>query len=392
MTGKWHNKLRQLHEDYGPIIRIGPEELSYAHPDAWDDIYGRYVPAQRKENGKPVWYVSPDAHDMVGATLGDHGRMRRVMAPGFTYSAMCQQEPLIKTHVDLFLQRLQEKSQINGGVLDMLEWLTYCTFDLIGDLSFGEPFGCLTDSMLHPFLQLVFANIYVTHILMLCKRNPFFYPFLPLKTTYQMYKDFAKHVVVLKEVVSKRLKLGTQRHDFVDIMTSKQPGKSLYMTNEEIFKNAILLTGGGAETTSTTLSGMCYMLSMRPDIKTKIVSELHDVFPDEESINMRSVAKLVYTGAFIEETMRFYPPGPNAMWRQTPPSGNTILGDMVPGNVVLGIPHRVLYRSKNWWHDPDGFHPERWLPEGQRPREFDNDRRDGFHPFSYGPRQCIATK
>lgn len=70
---------------------------------------------------------------MVGATLGDHGRMRRVMAPGFTYSAMCQQEPLIKTHVDLFLQRLQEKSQVNGGVLDMLEWLTYCTFDLIGE-------------------------------------------------------------------------------------------------------------------------------------------------------------------------------------------------------------------------------------------------------------------
>lgn len=84
--------------------------------------------------------------------------------------------------------------------------------------------------MLHPFLQLVFANIYVTHILMLCKRNPFFYPFLPLKTTYQMYKDFARHVVVLKEVVSKRLKLGKQRHDFVDIMTSKQPGKSLVST------------------------------------------------------------------------------------------------------------------------------------------------------------------
>lgn len=59
---------------------------------------------------------------------------------------------------------------------------------------------------------------------------------------------------------------------------------------------------------------------------------------------------------------------------------------------VLGIPHRVLYRSRLWWHKPDEFHPERWLPDEQRPKEFDNDRRDGFHPFSYGPRQCIAVK
>lgn len=59
---------------------------------------------------------------------------------------------------------------------------------------------------------------------------------------------------------------------------------------------------------------------------------------------------------------------------------------------MLGIPHRVLYRSRLWWHKPDEFHPERWLPDEQRPKEFDNDRRDGFHPFSYGPRQCIAVK
>lgn len=164
---------------------------------------------------------------MVGANLGDHGRMRRVMAPGFTYGAMCKQEALIKVHVDLFLRRLAETSKLNGGVLNMLEWLTYCTFDLIGDLSFGQPFGCLTNSMLHPFLQLVFANIYVTHILMLCKRNAFFYPFLPLKTTYKMFRDYKTHVVVLKEVVQQRLGLGKQRDDFVDVMTAKQPGKSL---------------------------------------------------------------------------------------------------------------------------------------------------------------------
>ncbi|CAG8958605.1 hypothetical protein HYFRA_00009922 [Hymenoscyphus fraxineus] len=389
ISGKWHTKIIKLHYKYGPVVRIGPNELSYSCPEAWDDIYGRYVPAKRKENSKPVWYCSPDAHDMVGANLGDHGRMRRVFAPAFTYGAMCDQEPLISKHVDLFLDRLGEKAQGGKAEVNILEWLTYCTFDLIGDLSFGESFGCLRESMMHPWIQLVFANIYVTHIFILCRRIPFFFAFLPLKTTYQLFKDFTKHTKVLREVVDRRLALTTKRHDFVDTMTSK-PTKTLYLTREEIFKNAILLTGGGAETTSSSLTGMSYILATRPHIKEAIIKELHQVFASEDEINMRSVAKLSYTGAFIEESMRYYPPGPNTMWRVTPPEGNTILGDFIPGNTVVGIPHRVMYRSEYNFKKADEFHPERWLPEEQRPLEFANDRRDGFHPFSYGPRACIA--
>ncbi|KAK1585491.1 cytochrome P450 [Colletotrichum navitas] len=393
MTGKWHVKIMELHNKYGPIVRVGPDELSYALPEAWDDIYGRYVPAKRKENSKPAWYCSPDAHDMVGATLGDHGRMRRVMAPGFTYGAMCRQEPLIRQHVDLFLLRLDELCVRGlgegGAVVNMLEWFTYCTFDIIGDLSFGEPFGCLKDSMLHPWLRLVFANIYITHLFMLCKRIPFFYVFLPVKATVQMYRDFTRHVVVLRQVVERRLALRKKRDDFMDVMSST-PKKSLYMTQEEMFKNAILLTGGGAETTSSALTGMAYTLANRPDLKRKITEELHATFATEDDINMRSVANLTYTGAFIQESLRYYPPGPNAMWRMTPPEGNTILGEDIPGNTILGIPHRVVYRSEKFWKHAQEFRPERWLPEGQRPAEFDDDRRDGFHPFSYGPRACIA--
>lgn len=109
------------------------------------------------------------------------------------------------------------------------------------------------------------------------------------------------------------------------------------MTREEIFKNAILLTGGGAETTSSSLTGMSYILATMPHIKELIVKELHATFSSESEINMRSVASLSYTGAFIEELLRFYPPGPNSMWRITPPEGNTILGDFIPGNVSTAV-------------------------------------------------------
>ncbi|KAF6803257.1 cytochrome p450 [Colletotrichum sojae] len=397
VRGTWYRKNKELHDIYGPIVRIGPDELSFICPEAWEDVYGRYIPGKRKENPKPVWFCGPDEHDMIGANLGDHGRMRRVLAPGFTAAAMSNQEPLIKTHVDLLMSRLSEmcssgkNSDGKGGtVVNVLQWFTYCTFDIIGDLAFGEPFGCLRDSMLHPWLQLVFANIYVTHVFLLCKRIPFFYLFLPLKTTFQLQKDFNNHATALKAVIERRRALPTKRHDFMEVMISS-PNKRVYMTEEEIFKNAVLLTGGGAETAASALSGMMYILSNRPDIKRKLVDELHHAFATESEITMNSVGKLTYTGAFVEEGLRYYPPAPNAMWRTTPPEGNTILGDFIPGKTILGIPHRVAYRSERNWKHADEFHPERWLPDEQRPAEFDDDRRDVFHPFSYGPRSCIAT-
>lgn len=80
---------------------------------------------------------------------------------------------------------------------------------------------------------------------------------------------------------------------------------------------------------------MAFILTTRPDVKQRIVEELRETFPTEEDINMRSVAQLTYTGAFIEEAMRYHPPGPNTMWRTTPAGGNTILGDYIPANVRI---------------------------------------------------------
>jgi hypothetical protein len=32
----------KLHEKYGPVVRISPNELSYITDDAWNDIYGKF--------------------------------------------------------------------------------------------------------------------------------------------------------------------------------------------------------------------------------------------------------------------------------------------------------------------------------------------------------------
>ena len=77
MSGKLHFRLMELHNTYSAVVHVCPNELSYGVPEACEDISGRYKPGVRKENPEPSWYCSPDHHDIVGAALGDHGRMCR---------------------------------------------------------------------------------------------------------------------------------------------------------------------------------------------------------------------------------------------------------------------------------------------------------------------------
>lgn len=59
-------------------------------------------------------------------------------------------------YVNLLLKQLhQESSNSGSGVekkaLNIEAWYNYATFDLVGDLVFGQSFGCLEGSDYHPW-------------------------------------------------------------------------------------------------------------------------------------------------------------------------------------------------------------------------------------------------
>jgi hypothetical protein len=41
--GVQHLYNYHLHEKYGPVVRISPDELSFTEPYAWEQIYGHRV-------------------------------------------------------------------------------------------------------------------------------------------------------------------------------------------------------------------------------------------------------------------------------------------------------------------------------------------------------------
>jgi cytochrome P450 len=51
-----------------------------------------------------------------------------------------------------------------------------------------------------------------------------------------------------------------------------------------------------------------------------------------------------------------------------------------------------MHREPTSFHDPESFHPERWLPEAaSNPKSpFYNDQRQAWQPFTLGPHVCIG--
>lgn len=160
LRGKWTRELLPLTEEYGPVVRIAPNELLFTHPDAWKDIYsshnGAVVKGQEFEKSLFFYRTSGATPSILGETRDNHALLRRQFSHGFSEKSLREQEPTIEGYIDLLIKRLRERCVPAQGAgsdkerllrsktaFDMRHWYNFSTFDLIGDLAFGEPFGCL---------------------------------------------------------------------------------------------------------------------------------------------------------------------------------------------------------------------------------------------------------
>lgn len=117
MRGQYIFKIRQLHEEYGPIIRINPYEVHVSSPQFYDELYsGGY----RKRD---KWYWSTKAlgaDDSTFATTShDLHRLRRAaLNPFFSKAQVRKLQPLIVERVDAMLDRLREYKE-SGDVISL---------------------------------------------------------------------------------------------------------------------------------------------------------------------------------------------------------------------------------------------------------------------------------
>ena len=79
LTGRMPHTLQNLHQKYGPIVRVAPNELSFDKSSAWKEIYGTLTTATRRWFNGRLLIISQDSAHKVG--IAHLRKIPRSMAP-----------------------------------------------------------------------------------------------------------------------------------------------------------------------------------------------------------------------------------------------------------------------------------------------------------------------
>ncbi|OCK74982.1 cytochrome P450 [Lepidopterella palustris CBS 459.81] len=387
VKGTFAADIRDLHEKYGEVIRFTPNHISFTNAEAWKDIYN-YRSGTPHFTKDKMNYITPiNGVESIHSTPDDasHSRQRRLLSHAFSEKALREQEPLIKSYIDLLMKRLHEEVQgSKKGKVDLVRWLNWTTFDLVGDLTFGEPFRCLEKSDYHPWIAIVFDSMRAAMFIVATKQFPLLDRFLASLIPKSVMQKFLDHHNLSAEKMDRRLATKTERPDFVKYIVERSPdGIDL----GEMHSNSTLIILGGSETSATALSGAIYHLSRNSAKLQKLLEEVRSSIKSEDDFSLNNLAHMTYLNAVLEESMRIYPPVAGYLPRVAPKEGISVAGHWVPPGTQASVTAWAITHSPNNFRDPDLFVPERWIDDGGI---YASDKRVASQPFSVGPRNCIG--
>ncbi|CAG9988813.1 unnamed protein product [Clonostachys byssicola] len=386
ITGTLPFEMLDLHNQYGDVVRVAPNELAFLDEKAWKDIMGHRTQG-RPEFIKPRFFYNPTnaASNIINAVGPEHAMLRRQLATGFSEKSLRCQQPIIMRYVDLLILRLHERCKF--GDVDLASWYNFTTFDIIGDLAFGEPFGCLEKSEYNPWVRNIFSVIKVATMVQQATCFPWLRALLVrILTSPAARSRQDAHREMTRQKVLRRIEIGKdeERPDLIEGLLKKKDEWSMPVANIE--RNASVLIVAGSESTATALSGITYLLAKNPKSLDRLAQEIRSSFDCEEDIDFISVNRLTYLMACIEEGLRIYPPAPVGTPRVTPKTGATVSRHFVPQDTTVAIHHWAVYHSGKNFTKPFEFHPERFLGDP----EFESDHREALQPFHTGPRGCLG--
>jgi cytochrome P450 len=161
LKGRLPFETRKLHDKYGPVVRIAPNELAFNTPQAWQDVYGHRT--GRPDLEKHPIHVGavdpvPGVSTISMADRENHARQKKALSHGFSKKALWEQEDIVQGFVDKFIGWCHLYAA-KGEAFDIMKYYNFLTFDVIGDLSFGESFGCLERGDFHFWIQLIFDAV-----------------------------------------------------------------------------------------------------------------------------------------------------------------------------------------------------------------------------------------
>lgn len=426
-SGDRHLHLLQEHRKYGPVIRIGPNALSFAAPSALRSIYQSSRlnnPLQKSEYYKTVDAPTGSYSSFTEISQKQHAFRRRVLDHAFSDAAMRSAETFVLQNVDTLCELLPSHLSPDqwSTPRDMSKYSTYFAYDVMGDLVFGKRFDCMTSDEHRHVPELITSSSYMLNWVAHLPLQFIVRPILCSATLInwiggEQAKAEHEFVSYASECVRERMSKehGESKQGRKDMMhyilNARDAETGQGFTSQQLDAEATLLISAGSDTTSTTLSAAYFYLTLpsSAEILGYLQRDLRRRFGSRADITWSSIKQHTYLRAVIDEALRLAPAAPSELPRtivQQP--GIEIAGQFIPTGVTVGCAAYVLHHDEEAFPDSFAFKPERWIAaplnkdsadqtsthlrdisDLQHPDQIARAR-EAFCPFSLGSRGCTG--
>ncbi|KAK8034114.1 hypothetical protein PG993_009109 [Apiospora rasikravindrae] len=382
----WYENLKSLHEKYGPVVRIGPDELHIADPEFCLDFRRR--PDLRKCSN----YYGLDSTVLGGlADPRNHLQRKSVIQPLFTGDTLARYSAAeLNVHAGNLHEKLSEAASQHdqsGTNLTFILWAL--TNDIMTSYIFGERMGYLAAPDLAAVHDSTRAYNAIDLATVLRTMSPVKMLFDPLPVLRRLsvlgWIDKVQSEPLLlpllcvkygltgsssTQLISTRLahtsnSNSTTQHEKGDeksilaYLWRQLGGDSQLVTHE--MAHAVFI---GNESLLSNLTFLLHQMIENPRCVRVLRKELdsldidtygHQVWRDPK------VLQLPYLDALCRESTRLSSPG----WHRQPrQSTEPVLykdNITIPAMVSISFTPRMLEHDATLFEEPDSFIPERWL-------------------------------
>ncbi|KAL8786644.1 MAG: hypothetical protein Q9213_002673 [Squamulea squamosa] len=389
--GRYQNRIAKMHEQYGPIVRINPEELHIQDTEFYDHFYRREnkldkFPGQTKMFGMPGIFFTTEMHEL-------HRQRRTPYAAFFSKKAISDMSPYMVDRLDLLCHRLRD-SQKQGTPMALGLGYVALTTDIISEYALAncyhlleqEDLGSDYHHLLVGFIQSSHFIKHLTFIFNLMQALPdsvmlWLQPSLRLATS-MMKKMQVDVQSVVKDLTS-------ESHEpkpglFLNVLQSDISPQD--KSPETISREGMSLLVAGSETTAMTLSVTTYHILANPDKLAKLREALEQAIPDPDTLPPVSRLEAIpYLYACVQEGLRL---AYGITHRLTRVSRTPIKYRdwVIPPGVPVGMTTVFMHTDETIFPDHNAFKPERWLEKRE-----DAVRLEKYlTSFGRGTRSCLG--
>ncbi|KAL4876901.1 cytochrome P450 [Aspergillus karnatakaensis] len=377
---------RVLHEKYGPLVRIAPDEVSVADPTSVKAIY-RIKSGFTKTDFYTPWAanLTPHGDNFSERDKPKHNQRRRIVNSLYSMSSVLESEKYIDACTDVFLDKMKTFSKAKRAV-DLGEWIQWYTFDVIGELFYGQQFGFMRNE--HDFGHYIGSlDILMPGITVLCMLPEYLRLFqMTLNLVFPSMRDALQSYTDIRNAakfwVERRMQSMKEKEacrvDLLEKLFQVRNARSDF----DIPEIQVESLGGifaGSDTTAIAIRAILYYLIRTPVTYDKLMMEIDATNRDgrlsRPHVKYSEAIKLPYLVACCKEGMHMHPSVGLSLPRHVPAGGKILAGRFFhPGAKDI------------FGKDAAVYNPDRWLRDAIAAAETDCHM---LH-FGGGSRTCIG--